>query len=66
MPKEQDRDKFLSYVFSNLPASGCCMHSASQSVDFSVQCLQIKSPAVIYSINWCLQDFTVLSHTLYG
>lgn len=44
MPKEQDRDKFLSYVFSNLPASGCCMHLASQSVDFSVQCLQIKSP----------------------
>lgn len=62
MQKEHDRDKFLSYVCSNLPASGCCMHLASQSVDFSVQCLQIKSPG----INWCLQDFTVLSHTLYG
>lgn len=43
MPKEQDREKFLSDVFSNAPAIGCCMHIASQSVDFSVQCLQIKS-----------------------
>lgn len=27
---------------------------------------KLNHQAVIHSINWCLQDFTVLSHTLYG